>query len=62
MTGDLSLYVTLQLGGIGMLLLLLLVTRGGEDPFPWAWVIAWYVLAKAAEAADRRNLGRFPAA
>jgi hypothetical protein len=57
MTGDLSLYVTLQLGGIGMLLLLLLMTRRGEDPFPWAWVIAWYVLAKAAEAADQAIWG-----
>ena len=52
-TGDLSLYVALQLGGIGMLLLLLFISRRGEDPFPWAWVIAWYVLAKAAEAADK---------
>ncbi len=56
-TNDLSFYVTLQLGGIGMLLLLLLATRRGEDPFPWAWVIVWYVLAKAAEAADREIWG-----
>lgn len=52
-TGDLSLYVALQLGGIGVLLLLLLMTRRADDPFPWTWVIAWYALAKAAEEADR---------
>jgi hypothetical protein len=56
-TGDLSFYVALQLGGIGMLLLLLLMTRRSEDPFPWPWVIAWYVLAKAAEAADQAIWG-----
>jgi len=51
-TGDLSLYVTLQFGGIAALLALLAATRRGDDPFPWAWVIAWYGLAKLAEAAD----------
>jgi hypothetical protein len=52
MSGDLSLYVTLQFGGVAALLLLLLLTRRGDDPFPWWWVIAWYGLAKLAEAAD----------
>jgi hypothetical protein len=54
MTGDLSPYVTLQLGGILMLLALLVLTRRGNDPFPWAWVIAWYVLAKVLESFDRQ--------
>ena len=53
MSGDLSLYLTLQFGGIAALLLLLLLTRRGDDPFPWGWVIAWYGLAKLAEAADQ---------
>ena len=52
LSGDLSLYVTLQFGGVAALLLLLLSTRRGDDPFPWWWVIAWYALAKVAEAAD----------
>ena len=51
-TGDLSLYATLQFGGIAALLALLASTRRGDDPFPWGWVIAWYGLAKLAEAAD----------
>jgi hypothetical protein len=53
MSGDLSLYVTLQFGGVAALLLLLLLTRRGDDPFPWWWVIAWYGLAKLAEATDQ---------
>jgi len=53
MTGDLSPYLTLQYGGIGALSFLLLLTRRGDDPIPWAWVLAWYVLAKAAEIADQ---------
>ena len=52
-TGDLSLYLTLQLGGIAGLLLLLLLTRKGDDSVPWVWVVAWYVLAKVAEFADQ---------
>jgi len=53
MSADLSLYLTLQFGGVAALLLLLLLTRRGDDPFPWGWVIAWYGLAKLAEAADQ---------
>lgn len=52
LTGDLSLYLVLQFGGIGGLLLILLITRNGDDPIPWRWVVAWYVLAKVAETMD----------
>ena len=51
-TGDLSLYATLQLGVVGGLVLLMLLTRKGNDSIPWAWVVGWYVLAKVAEFAD----------
>ena len=52
MTGDLSLYVTLQFGAIAALVALLLLMRNPADPFRWAWVVAWYVFAKVAEATD----------
>jgi hypothetical protein len=52
-TGDLSLYAALQLGGVGGLLLLMLLTRKGDDSIPWAWVLGWYALAKVAEFADQ---------
>ena len=52
-TGDLSLYVTLQFGGIATLLMLLVVSRRGDDPFPWWWIVGWYALAKLVEAADQ---------
>ena len=51
-TGDLAPYLALQLGGILVLLALLLATRKGSDPFPWAWVIVWYALAKVFESFD----------
>jgi hypothetical protein len=51
-TGDLSLYAVLQLGGALLLLVLVVATRAGADPFPWAWVLAWYVLAKVSEVYD----------
>jgi hypothetical protein len=51
-SGDLSLYLTLQFGGIAALVLLLLVTRRGDDPFAWWWLLAWYAAAKLVEAAD----------
>lgn len=54
MTGDLSLYLALQFGGIATLVLLLLLTKRGTDPFPWAWVIAWYAIAKLLESGDQR--------
>lgn len=53
LTGDLALYLAVQFGGIGGLLLLLVLTRKNDDPFPWAWVLAWYALAKIVEYADR---------
>jgi hypothetical protein len=53
LSGDLSLYAALQLGGALLLLVLVVATRSGADPFPWPWVLAWYVLAKLAEYADR---------
>ena len=51
-TGNLSPYLLLQYGGFGALLLVLLVTRGGSDPFPWWYVIGLYALAKVLEAGD----------
>ena len=53
LTGDLSLYVTLQFGGIATLLMLLVASRRGDDPFPWWWIVGWYALAKLVEAADQ---------
>jgi hypothetical protein len=52
-TGDLSLYAALQLGGVGAIVLLMLLTRKGNDSIPWAWVIGWYALAKVVEFADQ---------
>jgi hypothetical protein len=52
MTGDLSLYVILQFGGIAALPLLLVFTRQRDDPIPWWWVIGWYGFAKLFEAGD----------
>ena len=54
MTGDLSPYATLQFGGVGGLLALLALTRRSTDPFPWRWVVAWYVFAKIAEHLDHQ--------
>jgi hypothetical protein len=53
-TGNLSLYLTLQFGAIAALVLLLLLTKTGADPFPWTWVVALYVIAKIVEVADQR--------
>jgi hypothetical protein len=52
LTGDLSLYVALQFGGTLALVLLVVLTRRGDDPFRWWWILAWYALAKIAEAGD----------
>jgi hypothetical protein len=52
-TGDLSLYVTLQFGGMVALVMLLVLMPRGDDPFGWWWVLAWYGLAKIAEAGDQ---------
>ncbi len=53
LTGDLSLYVALQVGGIVALVLLLAIVRDRDDPIPWLWVVVFYVIAKVAEAGDR---------
>jgi hypothetical protein len=52
LAGDLSLYVTFQAGAFVALVALLLATRRDDDPFPWWWIVGWYVLAKLFEAAD----------
>jgi hypothetical protein len=54
MAGDLAPYMTVQLGGILMLFAILVMTSKRSDPFPWAWVIAWYVVAKLLESFDRQ--------
>jgi hypothetical protein len=51
-TGDLSLYAVIQFGGMAAILLLLSLTGKGHDPFPWWALIAWYGVAKIAEAGD----------
>lgn len=51
-TGDLSMYAVVQFGGMAALLVLLSVTTKGRDPFPWWALIAWYAVAKMAEAGD----------
>ncbi len=53
LTGDLSLYVTLQFGGLAALPVLLVASRPRDDPFSWWWIIGWYALAKLFEAADQ---------
>jgi hypothetical protein len=52
-TGDLSLYLAVQFGGIVALALLLALTRGRDDPIPWLWLVVCYVVAKIAETSDR---------
>ena len=53
LTGDLSLYLLVQIGGIAALALLLALTRGRDDPIPWLWLVVCYVVAKIAETADQ---------
>ena len=52
-TGDLSLYMLLQLGGIVALTLLLVLARDRGDPIPWLSVVVFYLAAKLAEMGDR---------
>jgi hypothetical protein len=51
-TGDLSLYVVVQFGGMAAILLLLSLSKRGDDPFPWWTLVAWYAVAKILEAGD----------
>ena len=51
-TADLSLYAVVQFGGIAGILLVLSVTKKGNDPLPWWTLIAWYGVAKILEAGD----------
>ena len=53
LTGDLSLYLAVQFGGIAALALLLALTRDRNDPIPWPWLVAFYVAAKVVEVGDR---------
>lgn len=53
LSGDLSLYLTVQFGGIAALALLLAITRGHDDPIPWLWLLGCYVVAKVLEVEDR---------
>jgi len=52
-TGDLSLYLLLQFGGIVALVALLVLARDRGDPIPWLWVVVFYVAAKVLETGDR---------
>ncbi len=51
-TGDLSLYVVVQFGGMAGILLLLSFTKAGHDPFPWWALLAWYAVSKLVESGD----------
>ena len=51
-TADLSLYAVVQFGGMAGILLVLSVTKKGDDPLPWWTLIAWYGVAKLLEAGD----------
>lgn len=53
-SGNLTPYALVQVGGLGMLALLVLFTRGKDDPIPWIWVGGLYVLCKLAEIGDRQ--------
>lgn len=52
-TGDLSLYMVVQFGGMAGMLLLLSLTKAGHDPFPWWALLAWYAVSKLAESGDQ---------
>jgi Ceramidase len=51
-TDDLSVYVAVQFGAMAAVILTLLFTEKGGDPFPWWKLMAWYVVAKVLESAD----------
>ena len=52
-SGNLTPYAVLQFGGIAALVALLALTRAGDDPFAWGWIVGWYCFAKLAELADQ---------
>ena len=52
-TGNLSLYLLLQYGGIATLVAVLAFARNRSDPIPWLWVVVLYVGAKILETGDR---------
>ena len=52
-SGNLTPYAVLQFGGIIALVALLALTRAGDDPFAWWWILGWYCFARVAELADR---------
>ncbi len=52
LTGDLSIYGEVQFGALAVLLVLLLLAKNADDPFPWWTLLAWYVAAKILEDAD----------
>jgi len=51
-TDNLMPYVLLQGGATIALVLIVLVTARRADPFPWWWLIGWYIAAKLAEMID----------
>ena len=51
-TGELSVYVAVQFGAMAAVIVTLLFTEKGRDPFPWWKLLAWYVAAKIFESAD----------
>ena len=53
--GDLSLYILLQFGGIAALLAILFLTKRGDDPFPWWWLVGWYSLSKSSSSPTGRS-------
>lgn len=49
---DVSLYGVVQFGAIATVLVILLLTGKGRDPFSWWALLSWYLIAKIAETAD----------
>jgi hypothetical protein len=51
-SGNLSLYLVLQFGGLLGLVVGLVLAKSPADPFPWWTLIGWYAVAKALEMGD----------
>ena len=51
--GNLTPYAVLQFGGFAACIVLLALTRSGDDPLAWWWIVGWYCLAKVFELADQ---------